>query len=121
MVEVLTTKNAATGKDELANIAWPDDADAPAVQGLPLNGYEDSEGTVPELSHIELQNVNMSHQNYRNWCSFTEAELALMQDLGYNIDRGAYFGKSIYNSGTVDEDENINYFTYDNNNAFNST
>ena len=44
-----------------------------------------------------------------------------MQDLGYNIDRGAYFGKSIYNSGTVDEDENINYFTYDNNNAFNST
>ena len=121
VVEVLTTKNAATGKDELANIAWPDDADAPAVQGLPLNGYEDSEGTVPELSHIELQNVNMSHQNYRNWCSFTEAELALMQDLGYNIDRGAYFGKSIYNSGTVDEDENINYFTYDNNNAFNST
>lgn len=103
--KVLTTYNNTTQEDELASIAWPDDseapddADAPAVQGLPLNGYENSKGTIPELSHIELQNVNMSHQYYRNWCSFTEAELALMQDLGYNIDRGAYFGKSIYNSG----------------------
>ena len=112
--EVLTTN------DQLASIAWPDDSEAPAVQGLPLNGYEDSKGTIPELSHIELQNVNMSHQNYRNWCSFTEAELALMQDLGYNIDRSKYFGKSIYNSGTVYENETINYFTYDNTQGFNS-
>ena len=98
VVEVITTKNAATGNDELANIAWPDDADAPAVQGLPLNGYEGAEIT-PEFSHIELQNANMSHQNYRNWCNFTEAELAILQDLGFNVDRGAYYGKSIYNSG----------------------
>ena len=119
--KVLTTYNNATQRDELASIAWPDDSEAPAVQGLPLNGYEDSKGTIPELSHIELQNVNMSHQYYRNWCSFTEAELALMQDLGYNIDRSKYFGKSIYNSGTVKEDETINYFTYDNTQGFNST
>ena len=113
--EVLTTNGL------LARIAWPDGSDAPAVQGLPLNGYEDSHGIIPELSHIELQNVNMSHQAYRNWCSFTEAELALMQDLGYNIDRSKYFGKSIYNSGTVNADETINYFTYDNTQGFNST
>lgn len=118
--KVLTTYNNTTQEDELASIAWPDDSEAPAVQGLTLNGYEDSKGTIPELSHIELQNVNMSHQYYRNWCSFTEAELALMQDLGYNIDRSKYFGKSIYNSGTVDENETINYFTYDNTQGFNS-
>ena len=95
--EVLTTDH------QLARIAWPDGSTAPAVPGLPLNGYESDDGTPPELSHIELQNVNMSHQAYRNWCSFTEAELALMQDLGYNIDRRAYFGKSIYNSGITYE------------------
>lgn len=107
--EVLTTNGL------LARIAWPDGSDAPAVQGLPLNGYEDSHGIIPELSHIELQNVNMSHQAYRNWCAFTEAELALMQDLGYNIDRSKYFGKSIYNSGTESTP-----FTYTNDNVFNS-
>lgn len=117
---VLTTYNAKTGKNELAEIAWPDGSEVQPVPGLPLNGYEGAE-TTPELSHIELQNVNMSHQNYRNWCNFTEAELAILQDLGFNVDRRAYYGKSIYNSGTVDENENIHYFTYDNDNAFNST
>lgn len=96
--KVLTTKNAATGLDELAEIPWPDGSEAPAVPGLPLNGYEGDE-TTPELSHIELQNCLMSHQSYRNWCNFTEAELAILQDLGFNVDRGAYYGKSIYNSG----------------------
>lgn len=101
--KVLTTYNNTTNSYELASIAWPDGSTAPPVPGLPLNGYESDDGTPPELSHIELQNVNMSHQAYRNWCSFTEAELALMQDLGYNIDRSAYFGKSIYNSGITYE------------------
>ena len=95
--QVLTTYNAAEGKDELAKIAWPDGSEVQPVPGLPLNGYEGDE-PAPELSHIELQNCNMSHQSYRNWCNFTEAELAILQDLGYNVDRGAYYGKSIYNS-----------------------
>lgn len=95
--QVLTTYNAAEGKDELAKIAWPDGSEVQPVPGLPLNGYEGDEPS-PELSHIELQNCNMSHQSYRNWCNFMEAELAILQDLGYNVDRGAYYGKSIYNS-----------------------
>lgn len=103
-----------------ALIAWPDGSEVQPVPGLPLNGYEGGE-TTPELSHIELQNANMSHQNYRNWCNFTEAELAILQDLGYNVDRGAYYGKSIYNSGEKDEDDNITYYKFTNTNSFNST
>lgn len=95
--KVLTTYNAKTGENELASIPWPDGSEVQPVRGLPLNGYEGDE-TTPELSHIELQNCNMSHQSYRNWCNFMEAELAILQDLGYNVDRGAYYGKSIYNS-----------------------
>lgn len=114
-------KDVLTTGSDVAKIAWPDGSTVPAVEGLPVNCYEGSDENSPELSHIELQNGQMSHQNYRNWCSFMEAELALMQDLGYDIDRGAYFGKSIYNSGEVLENNTVDYFTYTNNKAFDST
>jgi len=78
------------------------------VNGLPINGFEDGD---LELSHIELRNCLMSHQTYRNWFTFMEAELATLQDIGYNIDRKQFFGKSYY----------LNNITEDNMIGFNSS
>ena len=70
------------------------------VAGLPILGKE-GDGTPqdpfsPELSHIELRNSYMSHQEYRNWSVFMEAELALLKDIGYEIDLRKHYGISYY-------------------------
>lgn len=68
------------------------------VYGLPINATEEGDA---ELSHIELRNSYMSHQNYQNWGILMEAELAALKDLGYeNIELRDYFGKSYYLNNT---------------------
>ncbi|MDO5538019.1 MAG: autotransporter outer membrane beta-barrel domain-containing protein, partial [Desulfovibrionaceae bacterium] len=72
-----------------------------AMEGVPVNGFEgsDASGWKAELAHIELNHSLMSHQLWRNWTSFMEAELAVLQDLGYQIDRRNWYGYSVYNDG----------------------
>lgn len=93
--------------DEVLNgaiISWPTNVDAPPVSGIPLVGWELGADSQPyiDLNHMELRNSLFSHQQFRNWETLMEAELAAMQDVGWEFDRKRFFGHSIYNSGTAD-------------------
>ena len=68
----------------------------PKVYGMPIHPYDDMEENGPDLAHLDLRNSYMSHQNYRNWLVPMEAELAVLKDIGYNVDLRKHFGQSYY-------------------------
>ncbi len=57
---------------------------------------------VTNVTHLAVDPLLMTHELYRNYPFFTELELAVLQDLGYQIDRSEFFGKSYYRDGTVE-------------------
>ena len=65
------------------------------VSGIPVNTWERENF---DGSHLQTAGM-MSHRDYSNYTSFMEVELAVMQDMGYDIDREAYFGHSVYGDG----------------------
>ncbi len=59
-----------------------------------------------EKGHLGVDPLLMSHQPFRNYLFMTEVELAVLQDMGYQINRQDYFGRSYYQNGDGQEEVN---------------
>ncbi|MFR3819430.1 MAG: autotransporter domain-containing protein [Fusobacterium varium] len=104
--------NPETDFDASANVYFVGENVAEVLKGsllkgvsvnIGLEGYYDGLPIAPELSHLEMDRGLMSHQQYRSYTTFMEAELAVLQDIGYSIDRRNFFGYSVYrNDSTID-------------------
>lgn len=104
--------NPETDFDASANVYFVGENVAEVLKGsllkgvsvnIGLEGYYDGLPIAPELSHLEMDRGLMSHQQYRSYTTFMEAELAVLQDIGYSIDRRNFFGYSVYrNDLTID-------------------
>ena len=73
------------------------------------------------LSHVDSLLSYMHFGNYGANTMVTELDLALLQDLGYNIDRGKYFGASYLSSGKISSKGTVNNVSgniYEENNSF---
>ena len=80
----------------------------PTVYGMPVHPFDDE--TSYDLSHLELRNSYMSHQDFRNWLIPMEAELAVLIDCGFTeIDLRRHFGKSYYLNGNGSLEEPAEY------------
>lgn len=52
---------------------------------------------------IDLRNTLMSRDQYKNYGFLTEAELAILSDLGYRLEPREFYGVSLYSFGTPDK------------------
>lgn len=59
-----------------------------------------------EKAHLGVSPFLFTHEQFRNYIFFTEVELALLQDLGYEINRRDHFGRSYYQDGDTHPDVN---------------
>lgn len=64
---------------------------------VPMN-FENGE---VDLGHFDLRNALFTHKTFRNHGHFIEVEMAALQDLGYDIDRRNFYGKSVYQDNQV--------------------
>ena len=53
-------------------------------------------GLIPDPGHFNIRNGLMTHLDYRNYAGFMEAEIAGLNDMGYNINLRQFFGRSVY-------------------------